>query len=71
MDKKYFGLSYPLILSNKLVLKFWKRFFCPRGYHLFDEVLSFGETTEHYFSCDACDLLVYIEKIDDQYVKNA
>lgn len=48
--EKYIGISYPSILTGKLTQKLWKRFMCPRHYHLFDEVLSEG----HYLYCDAC-----------------
>lgn len=47
-------------------LSTWKKLFCKKNWHLFDEVIS-GD--ENYLSCDACKLIVYIEKIDNQYVE--
>ena len=33
------------------MLPIWKKVFCPRGWHLFDEVASLGR---HELYCDAC-----------------
>jgi hypothetical protein len=39
---------------------------CPNGKHLLDET----ESLDHwYFSCDACNLEVHIDHVDDRYVK--
>ena len=48
---EYKGFSYPKCLQNKLIWYLWKRFQCPKGNHLWDEVLSLDN---HYLSCDAC-----------------
>lgn len=61
---KYFGISYPGFLCKNKILELWKRFMCKRNWHLFDEVLS----EKHYLSCDACNLMVMISKIDTKYV---
>ena len=58
--KKYYGITYFRLFSNKLGYFLFKKFFYKRGIHLFDEVLS----DEHYLHCDACELIVYIEKIE-------
>ena len=51
-------ISYPLGIYRipDFVYRLWKRFMCPRGYHLLDEVIS----TDHYLACDACDLEIGI-----------
>lgn len=66
MKYKYRGISYPSFLSNTFILWFWRRFMCPRNYHLFDEV----ESDKHYLVCDCCQLMIYIESINDKYVNN-
>lgn len=45
--------TYPSILDNRLSHWLWKRLCCPRGWHLWDEVLS---ELGHRLSCDACDI---------------
>jgi hypothetical protein len=44
------GWTYPKVLGNRLVWRLWKRLFCKRGWHLWDEVSS----EYHYLFCDAC-----------------
>jgi len=62
---KYRGITYPSLLSFKPVLWLWKRFCCPRKWHLFDEVSSYrGGDPVHYLNCDACALSVGIESIE-------
>ena len=51
----YIGVSYPGILQQAWIRAIWRRTFCPTGWHLFDEVASFG-ALGHHLSCDACDL---------------
>jgi hypothetical protein len=63
--KGYWGISYFVPFVFGLSYKLWERFMCPRGYHLLDEV--FG--VYHYLSCDACELVIYIDHIDDRYCK--
>jgi len=55
---KYYGITYPEKTEKEL--KVWAKKNCVQNYHLFDEVLS----DKHYLSCDACGLVVYIEKIE-------
>ena len=61
---KYRGITYFDFLSYDWTLWLWKKLFCPRNIHLFDECESYG----HYLSCDACHLEVHIAKFDDTYV---
>lgn len=67
----YWGITYPKILypkifSGRIVRWLWKRFMCKRGHHLLDECLSFDEW---YLNCDACNLMIHIDKIQDDYVE--
>lgn len=39
---------------------------CKHGVHVFDEVLS---GCGDYLHCDACELIVRIESVDETYVK--
>ena len=56
---KYYGYSYPKILQNKLCWYLWKKFQCPKGNHLWDEVYSSKD--DHYLYCDACEKELKIE----------
>lgn len=46
------------------LLYLWKRFFCKRNIHAFDEVESLEG---HYLVCDACQLIVNIKSVDTTY----
>jgi len=67
MEYKWRGMTYPKIFTNKLVHFLWKRYLCPQEKHLFDEVESGigGGDIEHYLHCDACGLMVYIDKVEE------
>jgi hypothetical protein len=58
--KNYKGYTYPKFLQNKLCWYLWKRIFCKRGWHLWDEVSSLDE---HYLYCDACECQVEIHTV--------
>lgn len=60
----FHGITHPVPMW---LLPLWRRFMCPRNYHLFDEVESMGGTPgqENYLSCDGCGLEVHINRIDD------
>ena len=45
--------SYPPIFDNRFSHWLWKRLCCPRGWHLWDEVLS---ELGHCLYCDACEI---------------
>jgi hypothetical protein len=70
---KYRGLTYHFFLHYliryKIFKKFWRKCYCSQEVHLFDEVLSGGNPWEHYLVCDCCQLMVYIDRIDDKYMK--
>ena len=59
---RYRGITYPSRYENTKALRRWKDENCSKGWHLFDEVYSPGD---HYLHCDACGLMVCIEKIVD------
>jgi len=64
---KYYGFTH-LPIPNCL-LWLLRRFLCKRGIHLWDEVMSGGAPWRHYFACDACDMVVDIQNVDDTDVK--
>lgn len=47
-----------------------RRYYCPRGVHLFDETQTTGNETgwDHFLNCDACNLMVEIGRISKEYV---
>jgi len=63
---KYRGLTYFSILDNRFCHWLFKKYFCPRNIHLFDECESLEY---HFLSCDACGLEVHIKEINDEYVE--
>ena len=66
---KYRGITYPSFLRHRFIQKLWKKYMCQkREIHLFDEVLTSGSTDgNHYLVCDCCQLMIYIDRIDDKY----
>ena len=48
IDYKGYTHKLPLIL-----LPLWKKIFCKRDWHLWDEVWTFDK---HYLHCDACEI---------------
>jgi hypothetical protein len=66
---KYQGITHGVpnrLLESEDFIQRWKKNRCSKGIHLFDEVWS---CTDHYLSCDACDLIVNIDNIDKSYVR--
>lgn len=68
MSDEYGGISYPfgtLLYKFNFFYKLWKKIMCPNGYHLLDEVLSYGtgnkNSNVHYLVCDACNLEIHIK----------
>lgn len=53
MDGSAVMYSYPSLFDNRIAHSLWRLLFCPRGWHLWDEVLS-GLNEAHYLTCDAC-----------------
>ena len=54
---KYIGYTY---FIPALFLPLWRKVFCCRHWHLWDEILS----DEHYLYCDACGLTLHIGDIE-------
>ena len=56
----------PIKRLGRLFYSVWRRWLCVQGVHLWDETWS---PDEHAFVCDACNLIINIESIDDTYVQ--
>ncbi len=56
--KNYRGITHFVPL---FVLPLWKKCFCKKGWHLFDEVAT---CNSNYLSCDACEIVVNIKTED-------
>jgi len=54
------GITHP-----PLPLKLWRWLFCPRGWHLFDEVWSIEFGRE--LVCDPCQLVVMVSSVDETW----
>jgi hypothetical protein len=55
-------------ITHKLpefLMPLWKKTLCKIGWHLFDEVQSFDE---HYLVCDACQMIIYIDRISMRWM---
>ncbi len=57
------GVTYPSILQYRPFWWLWKRLFCPREWHLFDESMS---SEDHCLYCDACGLSVHIARFEEE-----
>lgn len=71
VKEKYYGITHGKP-TNKLFLAVWRRVKCQRSnIHLFDEVWTVGheEGWNHFLSCDACNLMVEINRISEEYVE--
>jgi len=58
----------PIGWLARLFYGIWRRWFCAEGVHLWDETWS---PDNHFFVCDACELIVNISSIDDTYVQRS
>jgi len=59
----YRGITYFKFMDNKFFQWLFKKYFCKRNIHLFDE----SESLEyHFLSCDACGLTVNISSIEEE-----
>jgi hypothetical protein len=50
---EYYHITYPSILDHIWILDLWKKYMCPNGCHLLDEVWSIES---HSLFCDACEI---------------
>lgn len=55
---KYHGITHKEM--NDKQLHKHKQYKCPKGLHVFDEVLS---DSDHYLYCDACGLTIHIKNV--------
>jgi hypothetical protein len=66
---KYRGMTHARGF-NRITYWLWRKLKCERrDVHLFDEVMTVDheEGWNHFLSCDACNLMVEIGRINDQY----
>ena len=67
---QYEGITHEIpdyFIKDERFCKVWKENKCSQGIHAFDEVWT-GE--DHYLSCDVCNLIVYIDRIDKSWVED-
>lgn len=66
---KYYGITHGKPTWG-WYLALHRRLYCSRNIHMFDEVWTVGDPEDftHYLSCDACDLMVEIDRISEEYV---
>jgi len=65
---KYRGYVYPRCFDNYRMWWVWRKLFCPRGWHLWDEVST---PDESYLFCDACGEEVGIHESPNETTKAA
>jgi hypothetical protein len=64
----YHGISHWPVNLPEWAYRLWRRVMCRQGYHLWDEVLSWhSDGKQHYLVCDACQMVVFIDRIDESY----
>ncbi len=59
----YRGITYFKFLDNRFSHWLFKKYFCGKNIHLFDECESLDD---HTLYCDACGLTVNIESIEEE-----
>jgi hypothetical protein len=59
----YRGITYFKFLDNRFFHWLFKKYFCGKNIHLFDECESLDD---HTLYCDACGLTVNIESIEEE-----
>lgn len=60
MGTEYHGFTYPTILDHAWVHWLWRRLFCPKGWHLWDEARGLNDDTLY---CDACGWNIVIAQV--------
>jgi len=73
-DAVYRGMTYPPFFWFEWQYRLWSWLCCKRGWHLWDEVVSHSgdgphNGAWHYLSCDACNLSLNIDSVDETYTK--
>ena len=67
---QYEGITHEIpdyFIKDERFCKVWKEKKCSKCIHAFNEEWSEGE---HYLSCDICNLIVYIDRIDKSWVED-
>ena len=59
----YRGITYFKFLDNRFFHWLFKKYFCKKNIHLFDECESLDD---HSLYCDACGLTVEIARIEEE-----
>ena len=63
-----YGITHHLPCSRP-VLWAWRKVFCKRGWHIFDEVVCATDEDDldfdRYLVCDACDLVVGVAYMEE------
>ena len=72
MTKKspYMGITHGVsstMIDDPRFVEAWKKNRCSKGQHLWDEV---WDGKDHCLSCDVCNLLIYIDRIDTSWVED-
>jgi hypothetical protein len=70
MKGKWMDITHPCLWDGWLpefIYQFWKKVFCPKGWHLFDECQS---QYSHSLFCDACGLDVKINDYDEEELEH-
>ena len=62
---KYYGITHPI--DSMALQRLWRKFLCKRNFHLFDEVYTWDKGIVNYLNCDACGLMVHIDRVDETY----
>ena len=60
IKSQYYGVTYPSILDKSWIQRLWKKYMCPFGWHLLDEVWSIES---HSLFCDACEMDFKIDRV--------
>lgn len=71
-EHDYRGITYGSFLIRwRWQYWLWRKLMCRKNIHLLDEVLSSsGDPWPHYLVCDACQLMIHVDRFDDTYVVN-
>lgn len=69
-NKTWVHYPFSWFLNLKWISWIWMKVFCRRGRHLLSYCLSSGGYPYAYLHCDSCGLMIYVNGIDNRYVKD-
>ena len=58
--RPWYSITYPGVFDSGFMRFFWKRIFCARGWHLWDE---HDNVEMHDLYCDACKFTLVIDDV--------